>query len=357
MSIGTKTLQAVAIAALTAALTIAQTPPPGRAGAAPTGGSPAYQRAGQLPARIMDFKAEPATIQPGQAVTLTWFTENPTGASIDPEVGRVTPRGVRQMSPARTTTYTLTVRGPNNQVLTRAVTVNVAGTTAAAENASGEAAKREIPKTADGKPDLSGVYDFSLGGPRGAPGGRGANAAAAPGGPALKEGAEKFKVVRGPNDAGLTSDCMPLAGPQAFSVPYQFQIVESPHSVAILYGYPGTFRSIPTDGGPHSPDPDPTWMGESIGRWEGDTLVVDTVGFNDKTEISGYKHTDALHMVERFRRADYNTLQYEATLDDPNVFVKPWTVSRGFALRTDMAKVDEFVCEHNPDYSKLFEKK
>ena len=85
--------------------------------------------------------------------------------------------------------------------------------------------------------------------------------------------------------------------------------------------------------------------------------MVDTVGFNDKTEINGYKHTDALHMVERFRRAEYNTLQYEATLDDPNVFVKPWSVSRSFALRTDMSKVDEFVCEHNPDYSGLFEKK
>jgi hypothetical protein len=283
--------------------------------------------------------------------------ENPTGATIDPDLGRVTPRGVRQLSPARTTTYTLTVRGPNNQVLTRDVTVNVAGTTPLKDDAAtAGAAKREVPKTAAGKPDLSGVYDFSLGAGRGAAG-RGGNAAAAVEGPALKAGAEKFKVVRGPNDAGLTSDCMPLAGPQAFSVPYQFQIVESAHHVAILYGYPGTFRIIPTDGGLHPADPDPTWMGDSIGHWEGDTLVVDTVGFNDKTEISGYRHTEALHIVERFSRPEFNTLQYAVTLEDPNVFVKPWTVNRGFALRTDMAKVDEFVCEHNPDYSKFFEKK
>ena len=99
--------------------------------------------------------------------------------------------------------------------------------------------------------------------------------------------------------------------------------------MAILYGYPGTFRSIPTDGGPALRDPDPTWMGDSIGHWDGDTLVVDTVGFNDKTEINGYLHTEALHIVERFRRTGYNTLQYEATLEDPNVFVKPLTVSRG----------------------------
>jgi hypothetical protein len=333
--------RATAIAVLMAPLALGQ-------------GSPAYQRAGQLPARIMDFKAEPASIQPGQKVTLTWSMENPTGATIDPDLGRVTPRGARQISPDRTTTYTLTVHGPNNQVLTKAVTVNVAGTTPVDTAAGAEAAKKEVPKTVDGKPDFSGVYDFSLGGGRGGAGGRGA---AAPDGPALKPGAEKFKVVRGPNDAGLTSDCMPLAGPQAFSVPYQFQIVESPHSVAILYGYPGTFRIIPTDGGPHSPDPDPTWMGESIGHWDGNTLVVDTVGFNDKTEISGFNHTEALHIVERFSRPDYNTLQYEATLEDPNVFAKPWMVKRGFALRTDMSKVDEFVCEHNPDYSKFFEKK
>ena len=353
MSIRLKTFQTVAMAALAAGSASAQAPP--AAPAPQTGGSPAYQRAGQLPARIMDFKVEPASIQPGQGVTLSWSTENPTGITIDPGVGRVTPRGVRILTPARTTTWTLTVHGPNNQVLTRTVTVNVAGTTPApADAAPAETTKKEVPRTAEGKPDLSGVYDFSMGGPRG---GRGGNAPGGPEPPVLKAGAEKFKVVRGPNDAGLTSDCMPLAGPQAFSVPYQFQIVESPHSVAILYGYPGTFRSIPTDGGAHSADPDPTWMGESIGHWDGDTLVVDTVGFNDKTEINGYKHTDALHMVERFRRAEYNTLQYEATLDDPNVFVKPWSVSRSFALRTDMSKVDEFVCEHNPDYSGLFEKK
>ena len=85
--------------------------------------------------------------------------------------------------------------------------------------------------------------------------------------------------------------------------------------------------------------------------------MVDSVGFNDKTEINGYRHTDALHIVERFRRPDANTLQYEATLEDPNVFVKPWTVNRSFALRPDLSKVDEFVCEHNTDYTKFFEKK
>src|SRR5262249_25321477 len=157
--------------------------------------------------------------------------------------------------------YTLTVHGPDNQVLTKTVTVNVAGTTPVESAAPGESARKEVPRAANGKPDLSGVYDFSGGPPgagrRGPAGGRGP----APDGPALKPRAEKFKVVRAENDTGQYSDCMPLAGPQAFAVPYQFQIVQGAHHVAILNGYPGTFRIIPTDGGPHPADPDPTWMG------------------------------------------------------------------------------------------------
>jgi hypothetical protein len=339
-----------------AAAAMAQAPAAPQQGVVPAGQGNPYMRAGQLAARIMEFKAEPASIQPGQSVVLTWETENPGGVTISPDLGRVTPRGNLKLSPARTTTYTLTVRGPNNQNLTREVTVSVAGTTPI-EASGAAAATKEVPRI-DGHPDLSGVYDISFGGGgRGGRGGRGGNGAPPPEGPALKPGAEKFKIVRPAEDTGQYSDCMPLAGPQAFAVPYQFQIVESPHSVAILNGYPGTFRIIPTDGGLHPPDPDPTWMGDSIGHWEGDTLVVDSVGFNDKTEINGYRHTEALHIVERFQRTDYNTLQYQATMEDPNVFVKPWTVTRAFALRTDLAKVDEFVCEHNPDYTKYFEKK
>jgi hypothetical protein len=299
----------------------------------------------------MDFKAQPASIRPGQPVVLTWSTENPVAVTIDPDIGTVTPRGARQVTPAATTIYTLTVKGASEPALVRTVTVNVAGTTpVAAKAVAGDSGKKDVPRV-NGHPDLSGVYGAGGGG------GRGRGAGAAPAGPVLKAGAEKFKVVRPPDDAGQYSDCMPLAGPQAFAVPYQFQLVQSAHDVAILNGYPGTFRIVPTDGGPHPPDPDPTWMGDSIGHWEGDTLVVDSVGFNDKTEINGYRHTDALHIVERFSRPNYDTLEYEATMEDPNVFVKPWTMSRSYTLRPDLSKVDEFVCEHVPDYSKFFEKK
>jgi hypothetical protein len=346
---------AAVLAALSIGLAAAQAPPPAPAGTPQSGivsagkGNP-YNLARGVPARIVDFHAEPASIQPGQAATLTWSTEDPTGITIDPGLGRVAARGVVRVTPSATTTYTLTVLGPNDQKLTRTVTVNVAGTTPiSAAAAASEAAKKATPRTAGGKPDLSGVW---AGG-----GGRGANAAAAPEGPVLKPGAEKFKVVREADNAGQYADCMPLAGPQGVAAPYHSEFVQGAHALAILNGYPGTFRIIPTDGGPHPADPDPTWMGDSIGHWEGDTLVVDSVGYNDKTEISGYRHTEALHIVERFRRPDFNTLQYEATMEDPNVFAKPWTVSKVFQLRTDMTKADEFVCENNRDYNQFFEKK
>src|SRR5579871_547278 len=328
-------------------------------GAVPAGQGNPYIRAAQLPARIIDFTAEPDSIQPGQAVTLKWETENQSGASIDPDIGSVTARGSRQVSPAATTTYTLTVQGGNRQVITRELTVTVAGTKPVARTAAGTG-RKEAPRMPDGKPDLSGVYNSAFPGtffPGGAPMNIGGVPGPAETRPVLKAGAQKFKVIRGPDDAGLTSDCRPTGLPEAYFMPYQWQFVQSLDKVVILYEYPHLFRVIPTHGGPHQADLDPTWMGDSIGHWEGDTLVVDVVGFNDKTELpGGYRHTEALHVVERFRRIAYDKLEYTATIQDPNVFEKPWVVNRTFPLRTDLEKVDEFVCENNEDYSKYFKK-
>jgi hypothetical protein len=310
----------------------------------------AYAKAREIPARIVSLSAEPASIKPGQTFNLVWHTENPSSVTIDPEPGRVTPRGSRQLKPSATTTYLMTVRGPANQVLTKEVTVTVAGTTPLARpDASAAGGKRPVPRFADGKPDLSGVFGAGGGG-----GGRGAGGAGAPAGPVLKAGAEKYRIVRGPTDTGASANCMPLIPPQSWGVPYQFQILQGANYVAIFHEYPGTFRIIPTDGGPHPVDPDPSWLGDSVGRWEGDTLVVDTIGFNDKTELQGYTHTEDLHMVERFTRVDMDTIQYEATIEDKNVFEKPWTITRNFALRSDLRRIDEFICENNRDYRPLF---
>ena len=312
----------------------------------PEATSGAIQRRVAPPVRITKFTAEPSAIRAGQQAVLVWATENPNGVAIEPGLGRVVSRGTRAISPTATTKYILTARGANDQVATQEVTVVVTGG-AAVSSATPSPVK--VPRLSNGKPDLSGVYD-------GVGGGAGGRAGAPVAGPVLKPGSERYRVIRGPNDSGLTSDCMPLAAPQAFSVPYQFQLVQSAHHLAILHEYPGTFRIIPTDGGPHQVDPDPTWMGDSVAHWDGDTLIVDSVGFNDKTEISGFKHSEALHIVERFTRSDFKTLQYEATLDDPNVFAQPWKVTRTFSLRSDLAKIDEFVCEHNEDYGKFFKK-
>ncbi len=97
-------------------------------------------------------------------------------------------------------------------------------------------------------------------------------------------------------------------------------------------------------------------MGDATARWDGDTLVVDNVGFNDKTEVSGYMHTEALHMVERYRRVETG-LQYDVTVEDPNVFASAWTLpTRILPGRPDLERVDEFVCENKVDYGKYFEK-
>jgi hypothetical protein len=198
------------------------------------------------------------------------------------------------------------------------------------------------------RPDLGGVYNFA--GVRGA----------AP--PTLTPGAEKFKIVRGGagdvrGNTTLGTDCVPLGIPQTFVTPYPFQIVQTPKFVLQIFEYPNTFRFIWTDGRPHPADPDPTWMGDATGRWDGDTLVVDSVGFNDKTEVSGYMHTEAYHVVERYRRVEAG-LQYDVTVDDPNVFASPWKLpTRILPSRPDLDRVDEFVCENKVDYGKYFEKK
>jgi len=298
------------------------------------------------PARIVSFTAQPSSIQPGEAVQLSWATENPNAPTIDPDIGRVTARGSRQVKPAATITYTLTMGGPNNTSITRSVTVTVAG--AAGAPAAAHTVKSD-PRMPDGKPDLNGVYGFA--------GIRGGTP------PTLKPGAEKFKIVRGgPGDVRgtttLGTDCVPLGVPQSFNTPYPFQIVQTPKMLVMIFEYPNTFRMIPLDGRPHSADPDPTWMGESVGRWDGDTLVVDSIGFNDKTEVTGYMHTEALHVVERYHRNENGGLQYDVTIEDPNVFASPWVMpSRVLPFRPELEHVDEFVCENHVDYGKLFEKR
>jgi hypothetical protein len=328
---------------------LGQAPPPAPA----LSPAPSYARAALLPARIEKFTVTPELIKPGQSVTLTWVVENPTSVNIGPSIGKVRPRGTKTLSPNATTTYTLTVKGPKDQVVEQSVTVTVPGTVEAKNSPTvASSGTAETPRMPDGKPNLTGVYNsssFNFGGGS-------VRGERDPIQATLKPGAEKFKVVRGPTDAGVYATCMPTGVPLSYFVPYQWEIVQGLDKVVILYEYLHMFRVVPING-PHPVDPDPTWMGDSVGHWEGDTLVIDTVGFNDRTELPGaFRHSEALHVVERFHRTDFDHLLWEATIEDPNVFAKPWTMTRTFPLRTDLDKVDEYVCENNKDYKDLFGK-
>jgi hypothetical protein len=135
------------------------------------------------------------------------------------------------------------------------------------------------------------------------------------------------------------------------------QIVQTPTQIVMLYEYMNVFRVIPLNA-KHPDDIIPSYLGNSVGRWESDTLVVDVTGFNDKTWLAGTGtfHTDALHITERFTRVDKDQINYEVTMDDPNVLTKPWTLRSTLMLR-EGTRLEEYVCAENnidPDrYEKL----
>ena len=145
--------------------------------------------------------------------------------------------------------------------------------------------------------------------------------------------------------------CKPSAGPRQIGTAYGFELVDLPALKQVMIfdiGGPQTFRTIHMDRTEHPKNLQPSYYGHSIGHWEGDTLVVDSVGFNEKHWIDalGLVHTDLYHQIERFTRLDSNTLKYEVTVDDPGAYTKPWTA--GFHLRwNDGAELFEYVCQQN----------
>ena len=147
-----------------------------------------------------------------------------------------------------------------------------------------------------------------------------------------------------------------MAGvPQEDAVPYPYQIFQSPTEVVILYEAVRGFREIFMDGRKLPVNPNPTWMGYSIGHWDGDTLVVETSGFNDKSwlDSGGHPHSDALKVTERFHRLDFGHMNLQITIDDPKDYTKPWTVSYPITLMPDTSLL-EYICgENNRDVKHL----
>ena len=142
--------------------------------------------------------------------------------------------------------------------------------------------------------------------------------------------------------------CIPPGIPRTMLQPFPWEFVHARDRVFMLFEYQALTRQIFTDGRGHPKDLEPTYMGHSIGKYEGDTLVVDTIGLNDKTWLdpAGLPHSDALHVIERIRRVDHDTLVDDYTLVDPKAYTKPWTAQRVFKLKPDW-QLQEYVCAEN----------
>ena len=146
-----------------------------------------------------------------------------------------------------------------------------------------------------------------------------------------------------------TVECVPPGMPYVLAIPTPFEVVHARGEVIQIFEYNHFVRRIHTDGRAHPDDLHDTgayqWLGHSIGRWEGDTFVIDTTGFNGETWLDrlGHPHSDALHLVERLRRVNHDTLQYDVTVDDPKAYTAPWTGCIIFTLRPDW-EILEHVC-------------
>jgi hypothetical protein len=216
----------------------------------------------------------------------------------------------------------------------------------------------------NGKPDLSGIWQVEAE-PR-APGGlfgigESANSKyfrdilsdfAAGEAPLTAEGAEIF---RRNGQAGLsgnpTVNCLPDGVPHADLLPEPFKIIQTPGVIVMLYEVETTFRQIFTDGRKPLVDPSPSWMGYSVGRWEGDTLVINTNGFNSLSwlDARGHGHSEEMLVEERFHRRDFGHLDVTLTITDPKVFTKPITVKFVEALLPDTDLFEHYCLENERD--------
>jgi hypothetical protein len=159
-----------------------------------------------------------------------------------------------------------------------------------------------------------------------------------------------FENVHREPDSGPdpTERCIPPGIPRTMLQPFPWEIVQARDRVIMIFEYQSLIRQIFTDGRGHPKDLEPTYMGHAIGKFEGNALVIDTVGFNDKTWLDpmGLPHSDAMHVIEHIRRVDHDTLVDEYTIDDPKAYTKSWTTQRIFKLKPDW-QIQEYVCSEN----------
>lgn len=193
--------------------------------------------------------------------------------------------------------------------------------------------KGQGPRTPDGKPDLTGTWY--------------AQRTVDPGKPEPLPWAQKLLEERAANNNkdAPGAHCL-TRGITAAGALFPYELVQTPARLVMLFedDIP-SHRTVYLDGRRHPKDPNPDWMGHSIGHWEGDTLVVDTIGFNDKSWLDnvGHAHTERLHVTERIRRPDLGHLEIEFTIDDPGAYAKPWIIKRVADLDT-RDEIGEYVC-------------
>lgn len=205
-----------------------------------------------------------------------------------------------------------------------------------------------VPRLPDGTVDLGGVWQG--GGPVQDMEKQGG---LKPGEVPLLPWAKKLVDTR-PLSEDPHAACLPMGIPRmAADYPWRFvqypTHVKATHLFLLYEANIHSFRQIFMDGRPHPPDPDPTWYGHSIGRWDGDTLVIDTVGFNDKFwfDWRGHPHTEQLHTIERWTRVDLGHLVNEVTIDDPGAYARPFTLKFTATLRPPGDDIMEYICQEN----------
>ena len=222
------------------------------------------------------------------------------------------------------------------------------GTAPAAPVATSTTSNNAVPRMTDGHPDLSGVWwgGADVGG-RGF--GRGVPATSFTG-LYKPEAAERAKKLSDKDDPALK--CIPTAfgtmGASLYSVGAVGQIISTPKFVVMLQETYHGFQLIPTDGRRHRDDIPPAYRGDSVGHWEGDVFVVDTTNYTDNTWMFAEGrvsfHSDAMHVVERYRRIDKNTLEVEATVEDPKVLTGPWVVPKQTLVLAPFDQIMALAC-------------
>ena len=202
------------------------------------------------------------------------------------------------------------------------------------------------PRLPNGRPDFNGVWDHAYVPDMSVSAGNLVQQKGAGPLPLTPAGMENIRKYDPEKDGDYTGMCMPYGLTRSFNGPFPIQMMQTADHVAFLFELGNWFHVAPFKDA-HSSEPNPAWFGESIATWDGDTLVVDTVGFNgwSRLDTRGHPHSDKLHVTQTFRRYDAGHIAYTVTVEDPVFYTKPWTNERTFTLTT--GELIEYSCQEN----------